>query len=76
MAGATLPPSLCNVVKGVRVRQGQAVVILDLIIFILMGIPGDALSIEAFPTERGGVSVRVTSMVPAILWISLLGKVE
>jgi len=76
MAGATLPPSLCNVVKGVRVRQGQAVVILNLIIFVLMGIPGDALLIEAFPTEKGHVSVRVTSMVSAILWISLLGKVE
>jgi uncharacterized membrane protein len=76
MAGAALPFRLCNVVKGIRAPQGQAVVILGLIIFILMRIPGDARLIEAFPTERGRVSVRVTIMVPAILWISLLGKVE
>jgi len=65
MAGGALPHGLRDVVKGVRVWQGQAVVTLGLMILILTWI-----------TEKDRVFVGVTSVVPAILLISFVGNVE
>jgi uncharacterized membrane protein len=76
MAGAALPHSLRDVVKGVRIWQGQAVVSLGLLILILTRIPGGAPLIVALATKKARVFVGVTSMVPAILLISFVGNVE
>jgi len=76
MAGAALPHSLRDVVKGVRIWQGQAVVSLGLMILILTWIPGGAPSIVALATKKARVFVSVTSMVPAILLISFVRNAE
>ena len=76
MAGAALPHTLRDVVKGVRISQGQAVVTLGLMILIVTRIPGGAPLIVALVTQKACVFVGVTSMVPAILLISFVGNVE
>jgi uncharacterized membrane protein len=77
MGGAALPHNLRDVVKGVCVCQGQAVVTLGPTILVLKRIPGGALLIVAFAIEEDRVFVGATSMVPAILLISfVLGNVE
>jgi len=76
MAGAALPHSLRDVVRGVRIWQGQAVVSLGLMILILTRIPGGTPLTVALVTKKACVFVGVTSMVPAILLISFVGKVE
>jgi uncharacterized membrane protein len=76
MAGAALPHSLCDVVKGVRIWQRQAVVSLGLMILILTWIPGGAPLIVALATKKARVVVPVTSVVPDILLISFVRNVE
>jgi uncharacterized membrane protein len=51
MAGAALSHTLREVVKGVRIWQGQAVVTLGLMILILTRIPGGAPLIVALATQ-------------------------
>ena len=76
MVDAALPRSLRDVVKGVRVWQGQAVVTLGLMVLILTRIPGGALLIVTVAIAKDRVFVGVRSMVPALLLISFVGKVE
>lgn len=74
--GAALPHSLRDVIEGVRIWSGQAVVALGVIMLILTPILRVAVSIVAFAIERDRVFVAVTSAVLAVLLISLmLGKI-
>ena len=74
--GAALPHSLRDVIEGVRVWRGQAVVALGLIMLILTPILRVAVSIVAFAIERDRVFIAVTSAVLAVLLISfMLGKI-
>ena len=71
-----MPHSLRDVIEGVRVWRGQAVVALGLTMLILTPILRVAVSIIAFAIERDRVFVAVTSAVLAVLLISfVLGKV-
>jgi uncharacterized membrane protein len=74
--GAALPHSLRDVIEGVRVWRGQAVVALGLTMLILTPILRVAVSIIAFAMERDRVFIFVTSAVLAVLLISfMLGKI-
>jgi uncharacterized membrane protein len=68
--GAALPHSLREVLEGVGMLRGQAVVALGLILLILTPILRVAVSIAAFAAERDRVFVIVTSVVLAILLIA------
>jgi uncharacterized membrane protein len=74
--GAALPHSLRDVIEGVRIWRGQAVVALGLTMLILTPILRVAVSIIAFVIERDRVFIAVTSAVLAVLLLSfMLGKV-
>ena len=74
--GAALPHSLRDVIEGVRIWRGQAVVALGLTMLILTPILRVAVSIIAFAIERDRVFIAVTSAVMAVLLLSfMLGKV-
>jgi uncharacterized membrane protein len=74
--GAALPHSLHDVIEGVRIWRGQAVVALGLTMLILTPILRVAVSIIAFAIERDRVFIAVTSAVLAVLLLSfMLGKV-
>ena len=74
--GAALPHSLRDVIEGVRIWRGQAVVALGLTMLILTPILRVAVSIIAFAIERDRVFIAVTSAVLAVLLLSfMLGKV-
>ena len=74
--GAALPHNLPDVIKGVRVWRGQAVVALGLTMLILTPILRVAVSIIAFAIERDRVFIAVTSAVLGVLLLSfMLGKI-
>ncbi len=73
--GVAFPHTLGEVVEGLKVWQGHAVVAAGLILLILTPILRVAVSILAFHVQRDRTFVLVTSLVLAILITSfLLGK--
>jgi hypothetical protein len=74
--GAALPHSLRDVIEGVRVWRGQAVVALGLIMLILTPVLRVVVSVIAFAIERDRVFIAVTSTVLAVLLLSfMLGRI-
>lgn len=75
--GAAFPHTLHDVVQGLRVWHGQAVVVVGLLVLVATPVARVAISIVLFFLTRDRAFVIITTVVLALLLLSFfLGKVE
>ena len=75
--GAAFPHTLTDVLRGVMVLRGQAIVVVGLLVLVATPVARVAVSIFAFLYQRDRVFVVLTSIVLFLLLLSfVLGRVE
>jgi uncharacterized membrane protein len=74
---ARFPQTVTDVLRGVRAKQGRAIVLLGLLLLIATPVMRVAVSILAFMYERDRIYMLITALVLALLLLSfVLGRAE
>ncbi len=74
---ARFPQTVTDVLRGVRAKEGRAIVLLGLLLLIATPVMRVAVSILAFMYERDRLYMLITALVLALLLLSfVLGRAE